>query len=312
MAKRFTGIGVVVVLAAIGGLGALGACNSSSDSTGDCSTLETCCAQVTDASEKSSCMTIVSEGDATTCGTIQSEYEQNSLCKVTTVSTGGGGGCAGLTTCCGSLSAALQPTCDQEVSLSGGADSMCSTYLQAYQNAGMCASVGTGTGTGGTGCAGLSTCCGSLPSADQSGCDTIVSEGVDSTCSTDLSAYEAAGLCSAGTGTGTGTGGTGCAALSTCCASAPAADQSSCDAIVSEGSDTTCSAELTSFMAAGLCGGGAGSGTGTSGTGCASLSTCCASVPAADQSSCDAIVSEGSDTTCSEELTAYTNAGLCG
>jgi hypothetical protein len=54
-------------------------------------------------------------------------------------------------------------------------------------------STSSGSSTGN--CATLSTCCGMLPSADQTGCNDIVSLGDDSDCATALSEFETAGEC---------------------------------------------------------------------------------------------------------------------
>jgi hypothetical protein len=82
---------------------------------------------------------------------------------------------------------------------------------------------------------------------------------------------------------------------------------------VTEGVDTTCSAELSAFQTEGLCkGSSSSSGSGSSGgTGCSGLSSCCSSLPSSEATGCQAIVSEGSDPTCSEELSAYQTDGLC-
>jgi hypothetical protein len=256
MAKQFTGIGVVLVLATIGGLAGLGACNSGSVDAADCLSLTTCCDQLTNAEQKSGCDTVVTQGDPTTCGSAQATYEEAMLCTVSTGGGGGGGtGCAGLTTCCASVSAAEQPTCGAYMTIANGVDATCSTYLTTLQSAGMCASVGTGPGTGATGCAGLSSCCSSLDSTYEPSCAAEVSAGVDSSCSAFLTELKAASYCGGGTGTGPGTGTGGCATLSSCCSSLDSTYEPSCAAEVSAGVDSSCSEFLTELQAASYCGG---------------------------------------------------------
>jgi hypothetical protein len=300
MAKRFTGIGVVAVLTAIGGFVALGACGGDSDAVdGDCTTLPTCCTQLSDASNKTLCEQIVMTADPTSCGEAQADFETDSLCKVSSGGGGGGGtGCAGLMTCCGTLSGEDATLCADEVTASAGSDSECSVYLTSYPT---CASVGTGTGTGGTGCAGLSSCCATLPSEEQAGCQEVASEGIATTCSEELSV-----LCpGTGTGTGTGTGGTGCSGLSSCCATLPSEEQAGCQEVVSEGIATTCTEEESVLCP------GTGTGTGTGTGGCATLNACCPSLTATYQSDCTAEVAAGSDTACSEFVTELQELDMC-
>jgi len=298
MAKQYTGIGVLAVLAA------LAACSSSATTAGDCTTLPSCCAQLTVAADKAACDEAVSAGDPTTCGDVQSEFASSTAdhCTVATA-TGGGSGCAGLTACCATLSATQQTICNDYVTASAGSDSTCSTFLAEYPS---CMTVSTG----GTGCAGLSTCCASLPTAEQAGCDDIVSVGNATTCSAELTSLQSGGMC--GTGSGSGTGGTGCAGLSACCGSLPSTEQVGCQDIVTAGDATTCSAELSAYQTDGMCGTGSGSGTGTGGTGCSALSSCCGTLPSTEQAGCQDIVTAGDATTCSAELTAYQDQGNCG
>jgi len=327
MVKRIVGIGVAVVAA----VAALGACNSGSSLSGDCSTLTTCCAQITSASDKSVCTEGVATADDGLCAQIQADLEGDSLCVVSTASSSSSGSdCGALTSCCASLPAAEQSACTEVAT--GGVESSCATELSEFHTLGLCASatagpVTTGSGAGtGTGCSGLSGCCSSLPSAEQAGCTTLVTEGNETVCTEELSAYRTSGYCGGGTtsgfaGSGTGTsssaGGTGCSGLSGCCSSLPSAEQPGCTTLVTEGNESVCSEELTAYQSSGYCGGSSGagtstgSGTGTSGGGCSGLSGCCASLPSAEQSGCNTIVTEGDDSVCSEELTAYQTDGLC-
>lgn len=260
MVKRIVGIGVAVVAA----VAALGACNSGSSLSGDCSTLTTCCAQITSASDKSVCTEGVATADDGLCAQIQADLEGDSLCVVSTASSSSSGSdCGALTSCCASLPAAEQSACTEVAT--GGVESSCATELSEFHTLGLCASatagpVTTGSGAGtGTGCSGLSGCCSSLPSAEQAGCTTLVTEGNESVCSEELTAYQSSGYCggSSGagtsTGSGTGTSGGGCSGLSGCCASLPSAEQSGCNTIVTEGDDSVCSEELTAYQTDGLC-----------------------------------------------------------
>ncbi len=316
MFKRIFGIGV------LGFLAAAAACNTS-DASGDCTTLTSCCSQLTDASNKELCTELVGQGDATSCGEAQSDFEGDGLCVVATTSGSSGSGCAGLGTCCSSLAAADQPLC-QDVA-GAGDEATCAAALSSYQTAGMCAaSVSISIPSGGSGCSGLSSCCSLLPSEEQAGCNNLVTEGDDATCSAELTAYQDDSLCggkatgpTSGSGTGTSGGGSGCSGLSSCCSSLPSEEQAGCNELVTEGDDATCSAELTAYQDDSLCGGGSttssGSGTGTStgSGGCSALSSCCSSLPSEEQAGCNDLVTEGNAAECSAELTAYQDDQLC-
>ena len=47
------------------------------------------------------------------------------------------------------------------------------------------------------------------------------------------------------------------------------------------------------------------------GSGCSALEACCAQISVADQGTCEAVVGEGSDSACTQALTAYSSAGAC-
>lgn len=310
MAKRFMGMGVLAVLAAIA------ACNTSGAS-GDCTTLTTCCSQLADASNKSECLQVVSMQDPTSCGEAQAAFEGDALCAPPATSTGSGAtGCAGLSACCPSLGASAT-ACEEIVSL--GQDSTCTTELSSLQAANMCTTSVT-ISTGGTGCSGLGSCCGSLPAADQATCNEYVSLNQDATCTAALTSFKQGGYCGGGTigtgpttGTGPGTGGTDCSDLSTCCNGLSSAFQTSCNEVVTAGISTECAAELSTLQTEGMCGGSSSTGTGggTGGSGCSALSACCGSVPAADQSACNEYVTLGQDATCTSALSSFKAAGYC-
>jgi len=129
---------------------------------------------------------------------------------------------------------------------------------------------GTGTGSsssstkqggtgGGTGCSGLSTCCSSVPSADQASCTALVGEKDDTACDQLIEGYQSAGYCS-GLSTGGGssssstTSGSGsCSTLSGCCSGLPAADTSSCQQLAGDNDESACAEAVTGFQAAGYC-----------------------------------------------------------
>jgi hypothetical protein len=122
--------------------------------------------------------------------------------------TGSGSGCASLGACCTTLPPTEQPGCNDIVAVAN--DTTCGEELTAYQTAGFCTfGSGTGSGSGGGGCAALSVCCGALVSSEQPGCNAIVGEGDDSTCSAALVAYEDDGFCAVTSGSGTGGDGSG-------------------------------------------------------------------------------------------------------
>ena len=98
-----------------------------------------------------------------------------------------------------------------------------------------------------------------MPSEEQAGCNELVTEGDDATCSAELTAYQDDSLCgggsttSSGSGTGTSTGSGGCSALSSCCSSLPSEEQAGCNDLVTEGNAAECSAELTAYQDDQLC-----------------------------------------------------------
>jgi hypothetical protein len=296
MLKRMMGVGVVVVMAA------LGACNSDSDGSADCSSLPACCSQLTNAANKTECDEIVAEGDASSCASAQTEFESAGVCTVTTVSSSGGGtGCAGLTTCCDSLPTADQASCN--VIASSNMDSLCTAELSSYVTAGSCKAATTTTTA--TGCAGLTTCCDSLPTADQASCNVIASSNMDSLCTAELSSYVTAGSCSGGTtgddGDDTSTG-TGCAGLMDCCSSLSGTEQTGCndEVTAADGSDTVCTEAISVYCPGTSTGDDDG---GTTGAGCTALEDCCASSSA--PASCEAVVNLDNDTECTESMTLY-------
>jgi hypothetical protein len=306
MAKRFTGIGVLVVLTAVGGFAALAACGTDSDA-GTCATLTTCCAQITgttqgDMSNHSECLAVLGTMDDSSCGTAQADFEGAGVCTVSTSTGTGATGCAGLSACC---SSSPDPaTCAEFVA--EGNDAVCSAEITIYGSA--CVTVTPVTATG---CAGLTACCTSLSGTAQTECDGLVTDsaGSDTNCTTFLTSLQTDGMCAAsGTGTGTGTGGSSCSTLSACCGTLESEEQAGCDETVTEGNDALCASSVTSYG----CGAtGTGSGTGTSGGGCSALSTCCATIEEAEQATCNEIVSEGNDSSCSATLTDYEDSSLC-
>ncbi len=299
--KRFLGIGVMGVLAV------LGACNSSSDA-GDCTTLSLCCDQISDSSSKAECEQVVSMNQTTSCQEAQADFTGASppMCTVSTASASPTTGCGALTACCGTLSSEEKPGC--ETVASAGDDGICTSELAAFQ----CPATSS---SGGTGCSGLSACCDTLSGDDKESCQLIVSDNDAAVCTTEI-----AELCPSEASKPTmqtmptmGSGGSDCSDLSSCCSSLPSTEQSSCQAIVTGGVAADCSAALTEYKDASLCSGsGSSSGSGSnSGSGCSALSSCCSSLPTEEQAGCQAIVSEGSDSTCSAELSAYQTDDLC-
>jgi hypothetical protein len=342
MAKRFTGIGMVAVLTAVGGFAALGACGGDSDS-GDCSTLPSCCSQIKDASDKAECLEVAETGDAASCEEVQASFVSLAECVVSTSTGGSATGCAGLSACCSSLPSADQAECSAIAA--DGVDAVCTDELTVYGS--MCPS--TTTSTGGTGCAGLSACCSTLAADEQAACSDIASNGNDSLCTTEMDSFG----CSIDTGTGPGTGTGACLTLSACCSTTT--DEQGCEEVVGAGSEADCAAVESSYCATATVDAGGGMGdcstladccassiddsaceeivntgivaectaaeqsycstvTVDAGTGgCPSLSTCCSSISdTTEQDECNEIVSEGNATECSETLTSYTADGICG
>ncbi len=86
---------------------------------------------------------------------------------------------------------------------------------------------------------------------------------------------------------------------------------------------TTCVQQNCANVSCGTGGtGGSGGSGGSNGTGgtpgvdgggatCADLAACCAQLPAADQQSCNSIVSNGNDSVCGQALSGFKAGGLC-
>jgi hypothetical protein len=91
----------------------------------------------------------------------------------------------------------MQPGCQSASTAVGScASSSCMSECQATSSSGSGSSSGSSSGGPTTGsCSSLSTCCGTLPSADQSGCDTIASANDQAECQSALNAYVSANLC---------------------------------------------------------------------------------------------------------------------
>jgi len=138
-----------------------------------------------------------------------------------------------------------------------------------------CSSSSSSGGGSGSGCAGLATCCGSLPAnEDPSGCATIASAGIATDCDATITALHTASQCTSvttsagksssgtgtgagtgtgtGAGTGTGTGTTGnahsCADLTACCNSSgyPAGVKTDCLGVATAGNASLCASDLAS------------------------------------------------------------------
>jgi len=98
-------------------------------------------------SAQTTCNLLAGSNSGTTCATELVTDEAGGLCGSTGTTTNS---CASLSVCCGQMSAAEQPAC-QQVVLAGNATS-CSTELEVDQRSGSCAS--TGTSSGGPGSSG--------------------------------------------------------------------------------------------------------------------------------------------------------------
>jgi hypothetical protein len=155
----------------------------------------------------------------------------------------------------------------------------------------------SGTG-GGENCAALESCCETMSSS--SGCETVVSEGNESTCASTLDSYQSGGYC---------TGGTQCATLSDCCATLPPGPgwADTCNQEVGIGNDTECGSLYGTYQTDGYCNGNPG---GLSNN-CYALSQCCESLTGTDLTTCNGYVSGNVDGTCQDALTSYEDQGLC-
>jgi hypothetical protein len=109
--------------------------------------------------------------------------------------------CASLVSCCASLAtggAACLNTAESNVAAA------CSTALADYTALGVCGA-GTGPGSGGTSCASLAVCCAAMSPALASGCDAIVTAGINANCASVLAADTMTGACASSPGSGPGT-----------------------------------------------------------------------------------------------------------
>jgi hypothetical protein len=153
-------------------------------------------------------------------------------------------------------------------------------------------------GGGGENCAALESCCETMSSSP--GCETIVSEGNDSSCASTLSTYQSSGYCN---------GGTNCATLATCCTTLPAGPgwADTCNQEVGIGNDTECGSLFGTYQNDGYCNGNPG---GLSDN-CYALSGCCGMLTGTDATTCNGYVSANVDGTCSSALTSYQDQALC-
>lgn len=151
---------------------------------------------------------------------------------------------------------------------------------------------------GGAHCAQLESCCETMSSS--SGCETVVSEGNDSTCASTLSSYQSGGYC---------TGGTQCATLSGCCATLPPGPgwADTCNQEVGFGNDPECGSLFGTYQTDGYCNGNPG---GLSDH-CYALQGCCADLAGTDHTTCNGYVTGNLDGTCQSALLGYQNQGLC-
>jgi hypothetical protein len=156
-------------------------------------------------------------------------------------------------------------------------------------------------------CASLSACCLQVvDSSSKEECEDVVAMADASSCAEAQADFTQDDLCG---GSMTGGGSPACTALATCCSVLSSSLQTACNEVVAAANASTCGTELTSYETIGECGGT----TMTGGTGCTALTACCASLSASDATSCEAEVTAagGSDTECTEELTAYQSLGMC-
>jgi hypothetical protein len=285
------------------------------------------------------CAPSLSLGSPFQCADFLTMIKDDGLCGGTSTSapsgstsTGGStlptGTCKTLEGCCMDLdSAAEVATCMQYVAQ--GNPSVCANEVAAYVAMGVACGEGSGSGSSVVGppaCAALNDCCSTLPVADQSSCEEVVTDGNAANCDTSLETLEANGFCGKATGSsGTGSSGStglvaACQQLSFCCPAMDGSDKPVCDAIVAEDNAEDCAQALDDDMEAGLCGastgsvtsGSATSGSASSGDVCSQLAQCCPSLPSPDQAPCQEVSDEGVSATCASLLNDYGEEGYCG
>jgi len=157
------------------------------------------------------------------------------------------------------------------------------------------------TDPGGSGAEGLAAC------VHCSGSFSCVAQGTGTTATITLGVKD--GVCEAD-----GT------PIPSCDAAAPSGATALVSFTVSGGGFTACtvvnSAQVCAVCTRVSSSSSPGSGTGTTvtvsgGTNCSSLSTCCGKLPAANQASCDTIVSSNVDVACGDLLTQLQGIGQC-
>jgi hypothetical protein len=178
-----------------------------------CAAAQACCASLP-AALTPTCQNAITSaaGVETACAAIVTGYQSAGYCggaatttatttaTSTATTTATGANCAAAQACCASLPAALTPTCQNAITSAAGVETACAAIVTGYQSAGYCGGAATTTATTtatGTGCAALQACCASLPAPTSTACQSALTSagGVDSTCTTLLQQFQAAGLC---------------------------------------------------------------------------------------------------------------------
>jgi hypothetical protein len=137
------------------------------------------------------------------------------------------------------------------------------------------------------------------------GCSELTGSGDVTACDQALVELAQAGYCAQGSGSGSGT--SACEELSACWSLLPPVALASCEAIVSDDNEASCSENYITAQSAGYC----NTVSPPESPDCAQLSACCSSLPEADQGECQTIAQADDDLQCTTALDQLTQAGLC-
>jgi hypothetical protein len=113
-------------------------------------------------------------------------------------------------------------------------------------------------------CQALATCCTHVPSAEETGCISVVADDIPSACDAQLGVYQTAGACGGAastsgvgsqgsSGASTSSGGSNCLALTACCDLLTGADATSCSTVAGKGIGAACDAALAGYQSNGKC-----------------------------------------------------------
>jgi hypothetical protein len=267
--------------------------------TGSCQTLESCCNALpgpdAGTSVQSTCYSqlVSAAGSSTACAAVTPTYGSYNptACPL-------GLNCQKLSTCCAALPGAdagssTQATCESDLTSAAGNETTCATDTPRFNsyNATACPL--------GPSCTALTSCCGALTGTAATTCtgDLTSAAGNEASCAVYTPRFNSYNAASCPLGPE-------CTGLAACCTTVTSTYTATCNTYVSDaaGNESSCESYIEDLYADGC-----------TGPMCASLKTCCASLPAGSsiQTSCNSYLSdsEGYETDCSDYAPRFCPTG---